>query len=162
MRLVRGRLRAVLDEIVEVTFTVNRRVRRIAAHDPERAAVRGVFRQIFWSSAIDLPEDLDQVDPGDDPGHRSSSARREGPPFAAVAGEACDLLDPVTHTDPIPRAKGEPTRERQSLSLVFDKVRPATETIELSPGPLRLSLENRTDARVLPGLWVAATSSKSF
>jgi class 3 adenylate cyclase len=51
--------------------------------------------------------------------------------------------------------KGESTRERQSLSLFFDKVRPATDTIELSPGPLRLSLENRTDTRVLPGLWVA-------
>jgi len=30
-----------------------------------------------------------------------------------------------------------------------------TETIALHPGPLRLSLENRTDTRVLPGLWLA-------
>src|SRR5205823_8086482 len=36
-----------------------------------------------------------------------------------------------------------------------DKVRAPTETTELRPGPLRLALENRTDTRVLPGLWIA-------
>ena len=51
----------ILDEIVEVTFTVNRRVRRIAAHDPDELPLAEYFRQVFWSSAIDLPEDLDQV-----------------------------------------------------------------------------------------------------
>ena len=34
-------------------------------------------------------------------------------------------------------------------------MRAPTETIELRPGPLRLALENRTDTRVLPGLWIA-------
>src|SRR6266487_4791589 len=51
----------VLDEIVEVTFTVNRRVRRIAAHDPNELPFSEYFRQIFWSSAIDLPENLARV-----------------------------------------------------------------------------------------------------
>src|SRR5215472_12264966 len=50
-----------LDEIVEVTFTVSRRVRRIAAHDPQELSLAEYLRQIFWSSAIDVPEDLDQV-----------------------------------------------------------------------------------------------------
>src|SRR5829696_4214545 len=50
---------------------------------------------------------------------------------------------------------GEPTRERQNLSLVFDQVHAANETLEMRPGPLRLSLENRCDVRVLPGVWVA-------
>src|SRR5215468_5195352 len=49
----------VLDEIVEVTFTVNRRVRRIAAHDPEVLPYAEYFRQIFWSSGIELPDELD-------------------------------------------------------------------------------------------------------
>jgi class 3 adenylate cyclase len=39
--------------------------------------------------------------------------------------------------------------------LVFDKLRAPTGTLTLRPGPLRLSLENRTDTRILPGLWVA-------
>jgi class 3 adenylate cyclase len=30
-----------------------------------------------------------------------------------------------------------------------------TSTVELRPGPLRLSLDNRTNGRVLPGVWVA-------
>jgi class 3 adenylate cyclase len=52
--------------------------------------------------------------------------------------------------------KGEPTRERQTLSLAFDRLRQPVGRVELRPGPLRLSLENRTDARVLPGLWIAS------
>src|SRR6266487_5339062 len=39
-----------LDEIVEVTFTISPRVRRIAAHDPETLPWIEYYRQIFWSS----------------------------------------------------------------------------------------------------------------
>ena len=46
--------------------------------------------------------------------------------------------------------------ERQTLSMVFNKVKAPAGTIELRPGPLRLSMENRTDRRVLPSLWMAA------
>jgi len=145
----------ILDEIVEVTFTVNRRVRRIAAHDPDELPFAEYFRQVFWSSTIDLPENLAQVI------EEITLDTVELPPGGKallslqLPSELVVLLDPVTHMTQFLQVKGEPTRERQSLSLLFDTVRPATETIELSPGPLRLSLENRTDTRVLPGLWVA-------
>ena len=46
-----------LDEMVEVAFTVSPRVRRIAAHDPHSLPVWEYFRQIFWSSGVDLPEE---------------------------------------------------------------------------------------------------------
>ena len=46
-----------LDEIVEVTFTISHRVRRIAAHDPGTLPWIEYYRQIFWSSGVDLPED---------------------------------------------------------------------------------------------------------
>src|SRR5260370_17206499 len=46
-----------LDEMVEVTFTVSPRVRRIAAHNPHELPPVEYFRQIFWSSGVDLPED---------------------------------------------------------------------------------------------------------
>ena len=39
-----------LDEMVEVTFTVSPRVRRIAAHDPDRLPLPEYFRQVFWGS----------------------------------------------------------------------------------------------------------------
>ena len=144
-----------LDEIVEVTFTVNRRVRRIAAHDPHDLPFSEYLRQVFWSSAIDLPEDLEQLlqDITLDtielpPGGKALLSLQLPAEFVIV-------LDPVTHTSQFLDVKGEPTRERQSLSLVLDKLRTPTETLELRPGPLRLSLENRTDTRVLPGLWIA-------
>src|SRR6266705_782794 len=46
-----------LDEIVEVTFTISPRVRRIATHEPETLSWIEYYRQIFWSSGVDLPDD---------------------------------------------------------------------------------------------------------
>ena len=46
-----------LDEIVEVTFTISPRVRRIAAHDPATLPLIEYYRQVFWSSGVDLPDD---------------------------------------------------------------------------------------------------------
>ena len=66
------------------------------------------------------------------------------------------VFDPVTHGTQFLDVKGEPTRERQMLSMVFNRVKAPAGTIEMRPGPLRLSLENRTDRRVLPALWIAA------
>jgi class 3 adenylate cyclase len=143
-----------LDEIVEVTFTVSRRVRRIAAHDPNELSFAEYFRQIFWSSAIDLPDDLDPLiqeitlDTVElPPGGKAQLSLQLPADFV--------IFDPVTHTTQFLDVKGEPTHERQSLSLVFDQVRAPTETVTLRPGPLRLSLENHTETRVLPGLWIA-------
>ena len=65
------------------------------------------------------------------------------------------VFDPVTHGTQFIDIKGEPTSERQTLSLVFNKVKAPTGTVEMRPGPLRLALENRTDRRVLPALWIA-------
>jgi len=146
----------ILDDIVEVTFTVNRRVRRIAAHDPDELPFAEYFRQIFWSSAIDLPEDLDRLI------QAITLDTVELPPgdkallSLQLPAELVIILDPVTHTTQFLEIKGEPTRERQNLSLMFDKVRAPTETIALRPGPLRLSFENHTNSRALPGLWIAA------
>jgi len=128
----------ILDEVVEVTFSVNRRVRRIEAHAPDELSLAEYFRQIFWSSAIDLPDDLDRViqeitlDTVElPPGERALLSLQ-------LPAELVIILDPVTHSTQFLQVKGEPTRERQNLSLVFDKVRAATEAIELHPGPLRL------------------------
>jgi len=38
---------------------------------------------------------------------------------------------------------------------VFNKLHAPTGTTELRPGPLRLTLENQSDVRVLPALWIA-------
>ena len=145
-----------LDEMVEVSFTVNPRVRRIAAHDSHTLPIWEYVRQVYWSSGIDFPEDsfeqlveqmvLDSVE--------------------LPAGEKCILsvqmpeqflivFEPVTHAAQFIDVKGEATREQQELSVVFNRMRVPTGTVQMRPGPLRLSLENRTDVRVLPGVFIA-------
>ena len=64
------------------------------------------------------------------------------------------MLEPVTHAAQFIEVKGEPTQERQNLSLSYHNVQAPTSTVELRPGPLRLSLDNRTSGRVLPGVWI--------
>jgi class 3 adenylate cyclase len=147
--------RPTLDEMVEVTFTVSRRVRRIAAHDPHELPFAEYFRQIFWGSGIDIPEDLEQLieeivlDSVELPVGEKALLSLQLP------AEFVIVMDPVTHGTQFLDVQGEPTRERQSVSLVFDRLRAPTGTTKLRPGPLRLSLENRTDTRVLPSLWIA-------
>ena len=147
--------RPTLDEMVEVTFTVSRRIRRIAAHDPHELQLAEYFRQVFWGSGFDVPEDFERVF------EEVTLDAIELPPgekalmSLQLPAEFVIVMDPVTHGTQFLDVKGEPTRERQNLSLVFDKVRKPTGTTTMRPGPLRLSLENRTDTRLLPGLWIA-------
>jgi len=144
-----------LDEMVEVTFTVSPRVRRIAAHDPDTLPEVEYYRQIFWSSGVDLPETL-----GDSLAEFTVDSIELPPGEKAVLSvqlpnDFVIVFDPVTHGTQFIDVKGEPTRERQTLSMIFNKVKAPVGTVEMQPGPLRLSLENRTDRRVLPALWVA-------
>src|SRR6266702_3823126 len=144
-----------LDNLVEVTFTVSPRVRKIAAHTPDELSAAEYYRQVFWSSAIDLPPDpekllaevtLEMVDLP--PGERAILS------LQAPAGTLI-VFDPVTHTAQFLDVGGEEAAERQNLSVIFNKLQVPVDTIALRPGPLRLALANRTDGRVLPAIWVA-------
>ena len=55
------------------------------------------------------------------------------------------VFEPVTHSAHFLDIQGEPTRERQQFSIVFNKLHAPTGTTVMRPGPLRLSLENQTD-----------------
>ena len=144
-----------LDEMVEVTFTVSPRVRRIAAHEPHKLPPVEYARQVLWSSGVDLPENYEQLI--DDitldslelpPGEKAILSLQ-------LPAEFLIVFDAVTHATHFLDVKGEPTRERQTLTLVFDNVKAPTGKMELRPGPLRITLENRADVRVLPGVWIA-------
>jgi class 3 adenylate cyclase len=147
--------RPTLDEMVEVTFTVSRRIRRIAAHEPHELSFEEYFRQIFWGSGIDAPDDLEQLIEEIVLDQVELPAGEKALLSLQLPAEFVIVMDPVTHGTQFLDVKGEPTRDRQNLSIVFDKLRAPTGTATLRPGPLRLSLENRTDTRVLPGLWIA-------
>jgi class 3 adenylate cyclase len=58
--------------------------------------------------------------------------------------------------------KGEPARERQALTLVYNNMSAPSGSMEMRPGPLRLSLDNRSNARILPSIWVANDALNEF
>jgi class 3 adenylate cyclase len=144
-----------LDHLVEVTFTISPRVRKIAAHSPDELSATEYYRQIFWSSAIDLPEDLEKLlrevtlEMVDLPPGERAILSLQIPKGTLI------VFDPVTHAAQFLDVSGEEASERQNLSVIFNKVQVSVETVTLRPGPLRLALENRTDGRVLPAVWVA-------
>jgi class 3 adenylate cyclase len=152
-----------LDEMVEVTFTISPRVRRIAAHNPHELPIWEYGRQIFWGSGVDFPEDKLQeaieaitLDGIELPAGEKAQLSLQLP------AEFVIVFEPVTHAVQFIDVKGEPTRERQSLTLVYNNVRAPTGTTELRPGPLRLLLDNRTDTRVLPSVWIANDAMHEF
>src|SRR4030088_3299621 len=148
---------ASVDEQVEVAFTVSPRIRRIAAHDPNTLPIWEYFKQVFWSSGVDLNKEsfaslTDEVtlDTLELPPHERAVMSLQLP------GEFIIVLGPVTHAAQFIDVQGEPTRERQQLSLIYSKVQAPVGTMTLRPGPLRLSLDNQTDVRVLPSVFIAA------
>src|ERR1700730_2749659 len=147
--------RPTLDEMVEVTFTVSRRVRRIAAHDPHELPFAEYFRQIFWGSGIDVPDGFEQLIEEIGLAAVELSPGEKALLSLQLPADFVIVIDPVTHGTQFLDVKGDPTRERQNLAIVFDKLRAPTGGVLVRPGPLRLSLENHTDTRVLPGLWIA-------
>ena len=144
-----------LDEMVEVTFTLSRRVRKIAAHEPDDLPFFEYMRQIFWASGMNIPEDLERIGQEITLDTLELPAGEKAQLSLQLPAEFLIVFEPVTHAAQFIDVKGEPTRERQNLSLVFNNLRAPTGTVVMQPGPLRLSLENRTETRVLPAVWIA-------
>jgi class 3 adenylate cyclase len=152
-----------LDDMVEVTFTVSPRVRRIAAHNPDELPIWEYCRQVFWGTGLDLPEDalektiqqltLDSVELA--AGDRAILSLQLPPGLIIV-------LEPVTHAAQFIAVNGEPTRERQALTLVYSNVNAPADSLEVRPGPLRLSMDNRSTGRTLPIVWVANDALDRF
>jgi class 3 adenylate cyclase len=146
-----------VDEQVEVAFTISPKIRRIAAHDPNTLPLWEYYRQVFWSSGIDLDNDsfaslteevtLDSLEL---PAGERAVLSLQLPPQFVIA------FEPVTHSAHFIDVQGEPTKERQQLSLIYNKTHPPTGSITLRPGPLRLSLDNQAGVRTLPTILVAA------
>ena len=154
---------ATLDDLVEVSFTVSPRVRKIAAHNPDDLPIWEYHRQMFWGTGVDLPDEkfdatcqklsLDAVE---------LPAGEKALLSLKLPAEFVIVFEPVTHAAQYIEVEGEPTGERQNVALVYNNVLAPTGTLELRPGPLRLSLENRTGGRVLPTVWIAANDLQAL
>jgi class 3 adenylate cyclase len=148
---------ASVDEQVEVAFTVSPRVRRIAAHDPNTLPIWEYFKQIFWSSGVDLNKESFEKLSGEvvldalelPPGEKAVLSLQLPQEFIIV-------FEPVTHSAHFIDVQGEPTKERQQLALMYNKMYAPTGSMTMRPGPLRLSLDNQAGVRVLPSVFIAA------
>src|ERR1700723_1398061 len=147
---------ASVDEQVEVAFTVSPRIRRIAAHDPNTLPVWEYFKQVFWSSGVDLDKEsfaslTDEVtlDALELPAGEKATMSLQLPPEFII------VFEPVTHSAQFIDVQGEPTKERQQLALMFNKSHPPTGSITMRPGPLRLALDNQAGVRTLPTVVIA-------
>src|SRR5437870_6461205 len=118
-----------LDNLVEVTFTVSPRVRKIAAHSPDELSAAEYYRQIFWSSAIDLPDDLEKLlddvtlEIVDLPAGERAILSLQVPQGTLI------VFDPVTHAAQFLEVGGEETSERQNLSVIFNKIQVPVDTV---------------------------------
>src|SRR4030095_8301417 len=129
-----------LDEIVEVTFTISPRVRRIAAHDPETLPWIEYYRQIFWSSGVDLPDDetfAKWVKENTLDSRELSPGEKVVLSLQLPEGEV-DIFDPVLHMSQHLEVKGKHARESQSLSFVLTRDHAPEEAVQLHVGPLTL------------------------
>jgi class 3 adenylate cyclase len=153
-----------LDEMVEASFTVSPRVRRIAAHEPESLEFWEYMRQVYWSSGIHFPDDesfsrvandisLDTVE--------------------LAAGEKCQLslqlparyllvFEPVTHIAQHLNVRGDAATQRQELTIVYTGEEHQYAPRKLAPGPLRLTLENRTGRKLYPGIYIGGPAFKTM
>ena len=147
-----------LDDIVEVTFTISPRVRKIAAHDPETLSWVEYYRQIFWSSCVDLPDDetfgkwvkettLDTLELAAGEKVVLSLQLPEG---------VVDVFDPVVNMSQSIEVIGEPARKSQLLSFIMTRDHAPLKDVQMRPGPLQLTLENRTNVRTLPAIWIVS------
>src|SRR5579864_3304699 len=105
-----------VDEQVEVAFTVSPKIRHIAAHDPNTLPLWEYYKQVFWSSGIELDRQsfaalteevvLDELElPA---GEKAVLSLQLPPQFIIV-------FEPVTHSAQFIDVQGEPTKERQQL-----------------------------------------------
>jgi class 3 adenylate cyclase len=152
-----------LDDLIEVTFTVSPRVRRISGHRPHELPFVDYLRMMYWGSWVDVTEEsfeklvneamLDTMEML--PGERAVMSLTLPEGYVIV-------FEPVTHAVQFIPVSGEPVRERQALTVIYDRDHHHTAEIPLRPGPLRLSLENRTDTRTLPTVIIAGDVLHDF
>jgi len=144
-----------LDEMVEIVFTVSPRVRKIAAHDPQTLPLWDYYRQVYWSSAVDLSDaDLKRLIAEFTLDARVLEAGEEATITTPVPTGWVIVFEPVSHFGHYLKVAPERTADLQKVAIAFKGAQAPTETTALQTGPLQLTLVNRTNTRLLPVVWI--------
>src|ERR1035438_7281287 len=134
---------ASVDEQVEVAFTVSPRVRRIAAHDPTTLPLWEYFKQVFWSSGVDLnKESFEALTDEVTLDARELPAGEKAVLSLQLPAQFIIVFEPGTHSADFLAVPGDPTKERQQLSLIYNIYHAPVFTETASPGTLPLSLHD--------------------
>jgi class 3 adenylate cyclase len=145
-----------LDEMVDVSFIVNRSFRKIAAHEPEKMPPLEFMRQLVMSPGLKLPE-------GDEWSSflertmldvESLAPRELAHASVELPTDWVAVFEPVTHSCSFIVPTGERSHERRELSFLFDSGGCTPAKVEVAPGPIRVRLTNATTHRLFPGLWI--------
>ena len=122
---------------------------------PETMPPMEYFRQLYFSSELDLPEDfegvweaitLESLDLP--PGEKAIISLQLPAQFIIV-------FDPITHTAQFLDVKGEPTKERQALHADLRGRPCAARDGRDAARPAPPVVENRTDRRLIPSVFIA-------
>ena len=136
------------------TFTVNPRVRRLAAHDPDTLPHTEYMRQIFWCSGMDLPDELDSVidrivlDVVElQPGEKATLSLTLPAAFFALLrfGDAYHGISRLARRADVGATQPGARPQRRARAVRQARV---------AAGTLRIAIENRSARRTLPGVWV--------
>jgi class 3 adenylate cyclase len=137
-----------LDALVEISFTVTPGTRAIAAHDPDAMGFWDYYRDFAFSRMVVLPvgptlaEVIGRVNLGNVEVHPGGSATVES------AGCHGLVFEPVTHSLTNIEIAGEPSPQVQDVVIVYTSAGPSPGEVTVRPGPVRFTLENRSNARL--------------
>ena len=112
------------------------------------------MRQIFWGSGAIVPDDVESVVQKLTLDAMELAPGEKAAMSLSLPQGLIIVFDPVTHSSMFLDVSGEETRERRSLSVVFTDARAHSGTLKLQPGPARISFENKSARRTLPGIWL--------
>ena len=150
-----GQCEPTLDELVEVTFTVSPRVRRIAAHDPDSLRLPGYTCARFSGARrIELPDDFEQMIEEHHARRARVGARREGDHVADAAGGQCaGVRSGHPHVDlPRRRRRGDARAAQRCRSCSATSTPKRHDEAAAGAGAHRASKTARA-RRTLPGVW---------
>jgi class 3 adenylate cyclase len=146
-----------LDEMVEVSFTVSPAVRSIVAHRPDEMSPVDYHREIYFAQALALPDaDAWRALIAELTLEHEAVAPHEKVVLSLnLPAQFIIVFDPITHTCAFLDVKGEPVRERREIAVTFEHGTLDAARHELAPGPVRITLNNTTDRRIIVGVFIA-------